>query len=275
MASWLLPPAKRRAAYAVYATCRIADDIVDTRSADAAGSLGALRRFRRLAFRALTDGSDHPVLRELARASREFDVPERALVELFDALEHDILPPRFATWQDLERYCEGVAGTVGEICCSIFGTADDASSHATAVVHARTLGVAMQLTNILRDVGEDASRGRCYVPADELAEYGLRPEWVVQGMLGGHRRGWEDFVRFQVRRGRSLYRQARAGIRLLKPDAQACALACADGYARILDAIDRTPGEVLSRRLSASRLALLGVAWRSWWTPTWVDAVKR
>lgn len=266
VASWLLPAPKRRAAYAVYATCRIADDIVDMNTDAPQSASGALRRFRDQAFQALNQTSGHPVLRELARAWRAFRPPDQALAELFDTLEVDVVHRGYESWPDLERYCQGVAGSVGAICCSIFGTVDVDGSRGVhpAVNHARTLGVAMQLTNILRDVGEDARRGRCYLPATELDEFGLTPDRVVAGIAGGLGSPWEDFLRFQIARARDLYRQAIPGIRLLQPDARSCAAACADGYARILNAIEAAAGNTLSRKVSASRLMLLGVIWRSW-----------
>jgi phytoene synthase len=123
----------------------------------------------------------------------------------------------------------------------------------------------MQLTNILRDVGEDARRGRCYLPNCELAEFGLTRSQVLSGTVGNNNRNeWRALMRFQVARARALYREAIPGITLLQRDAQRCAIACATGYSRILDAIERADFDTFSQRVATSRLALLGVAWRSW-----------
>jgi phytoene synthase len=262
MASRLLPPHKRRAAFAVYATCRTADDIVDSgaRNTDA---IEALHRFRDDAFLALRRRSTQPVLRELARAWGEFEVPDEPLRELFDTLELDFLDLEYRTWDDVEPYCQGVAGSVGEMCSAIFGRAGDVR-RTDVVSSARTLGVAMQLTNILRDVGEDARRGRCYLPMDELERHGLSRRSLVGGQLRSDSDEWRAFMRFQVARARDLYRQALPGIRLLQVDAQRCAVACATGYEKILDAIEQARFDTWSRRVSASRLTLLAVAWRSW-----------
>jgi phytoene synthase len=265
LASKLLPERKRRGAFAVYATCRTADDIVDASGLQGQDGVQALRHFRDSAFRALEQRADEPILRELSRARREFDVPIEALNELFEGLERDLHDPEFETWSDLEKYCEGVAGSVGEMCCAIFGVAADAGPKAsTAISCARTLGVAMQLTNILRDVGEDAERGRCYLPTMDLGRYSLDRKEVVSGAVRVAGDSWRAFMAFQIERARELYRQAIPGIPLLQSDAQRCALACATGYAKILDAIEQSDYDTFSRRVSASRLTLLGVAWRSW-----------
>jgi len=265
IASRLLPERKRRGAYAIYATCRTADDIVDASGLYREEGALALRRFREAAFSALERRSDDPILRELARACREFNVPVEAMKELFDGVEHDLSDHVYETWPDLEKYCEGVAGSVGEMCCAIFGIAADNVARASmAVACARKLGVAMQLTNILRDVGEDAARGRCYLPTMDLGRHGLDRQKVISGAVRGDWNAWRAFMAFQVSRARDLYRQALPGIPLLQLDAQGCALACAAGYSKILEAIEESDFDTLSHRVSASRLTLLGVAWRSW-----------
>jgi phytoene synthase len=265
VASRLLPGAKRRATFGVYATCRTADDIVDI--GQSGESARALAEFRVAAFESLERRSPNPVLRELSRAIHEFEVPVSALHELFDALEHDLVPFECRTWADLERYCEGVAGSVGAMCCAIFGAAADVGTRRPAVTSsARTLGVAMQLTNILRDVGEDAKRGRCYLPTDELSQFGLDRESILSGAMLRRRDEWRAFMTFQVDRARDLYRQALPAIPLLQQDARRCAMACATGYATILDAIVDADFDTWSRRVSASRWTLLGVAWQSWWS---------
>jgi phytoene synthase len=265
IASRLLPERKRRGAYAIYATCRLADDIVDISGLRRDAGRRALQRFREAALEALEHRSKEPILRELARAVHEFDVPVEGLNELFDGVARDLDDVAIESWDDLERYCQGVAGSVGEMCCPVFGLAADVGGRAsTAVRCARTLGVAMQLTNVLRDVGEDASRKRCYLPASELASYGLTREAVLDGTVRSQWPAWREFMAFQVARARDLYRQALPGIPLLQLDAQRCAVACTTGYATILNAIERADYDTLSRRVSVSRLALLGVVWRSW-----------
>ena len=263
IASRLLPREKRRGVYAIYATCRTADDIVDLNPGPAAE--GELVRFRQAVFSALRQRSDSPILRELARAWHRFDVPDEPLTELFDALVLDLNHAGFESWPELEAYCQGVAGSVGAMCCAVFGVAHDMNHRRSAIVTAaRTLGVAMQLTNILRDVGEDARRGRCYLPDRELAQFGLSRAQVLSGAARNERSAWRALMRFQVERARTLYRTAMPGIAYLQRDAQRCAIACATGYSRILDAIERADYDTFTQRVSASRLTLLGVVWRSW-----------
>ena len=273
VASHLLPPEKRRGVFAIYAACRTADDIVDVNGTDAPDA--ALQRFQEATMRGLTRRSDSPILRELARAWHRFDVPDETLHELFGALKLDLHPRGYETWPDLEAYCQGVAGSVGAMCCAVFGVADDISRRESqAVACARTLGVAMQLTNILRDVGEDARRGRCYLPNRELAQFGLTRSQVLSGSVRNEWHAWRSLMRFQVNRARALYREAMPGIALLQRDAQRCAIACATGYARILDAIERVGFDTLSQRVTTSRLTLLGVAWRSWRGKVPADLVR-
>ena len=265
IASRLLPEHKRRGAYAIYATCRTADDIVDASGLHNQEGAVALRRFRDAAFTALERRSDNPILRELARAVHEFNIPVEAMQELFDGVERDLSDHVYRTWPEVETYCEGVAGSVGEMCCAIFGVdAHETVSASTAVACARKLGVAMQLTNILRDVGEDAARGRCYLPAHELEQHGLDRERMMSGAVRRDWDRWRAFMAFQVGRARDLYLQALPGIPLLQPDARGCAMACAAGYAKILEAIEKSGFDSLSHRASASRMTLLGVAWHAW-----------
>ncbi len=263
VASRLLPREKRRGVFAIYAACRTADDIVDVNAADRPDL--ALQQFHEAALRGLERRSDSPILRELARAWQRFEVPDETLQELFRALSLDLHHRGYESWPELEAYCQGVAGSVGAMCCSVFGVADDISQRRSqAVTCARTLGVAMQLTNILRDVGEDARRGRCYLPNRELAQFGITRSQVLGGSVRNERTEWRALMQFQVDRARALYREAIPGIALLQRDAQRCAIACATGYARILDAIERADFDTLSQRVSTSRLTLLSVAWRSW-----------
>jgi len=266
IASRLLPERKRRGVYAIYATCRTADDIVDTRGFSIDDGATALRGFRDAVFRALDERASDPILRELSRAVEEFHVPRESLAELFEGLERDFRGVELQTWEDLIDYCEGVAGSVGEMCCAVFGVASDQGGRRSAAVAcARTLGVAMQLTNILRDIGEDAARDRCYLPTEELARFGIDRTKVLARTAHLETDAWQALMSFQVARARDFYRLALPGIALLQRDSQRCALACAAGYAKILDVIERSGFDTVTRRVSASRLTLFGVAWRSWW----------
>ena len=154
LASHFLSSAKRRSAFALYAFCRVADDLVDlARSTPADEIAGRLAEYRRGLDEALAGRPSGPVFRELHRAVVQHGVPPAVLHELLDGIARDCAPSRYATWHDLQRYCEGVASTVGEMCTYVFGVSGGPVVRRRALAHARTLGVAMQLTNILRDVG--------------------------------------------------------------------------------------------------------------------------
>ena len=265
VASLLLPAEKRRATYALYAFCRIADDLVDL--VDDRADPGALSRrldvHRRSLDAALMGSGRDAVFRELSWAIHRFDIPAAPLHELLDGVAIDLTVRRWQSWHELLAYCEGVAGCVGEMCAAVMGVRGGLDARPVAVGHARALGVAMQLTNVLRDVGEDARRGRCYLPLDELAAHGLSPEAVLDGTALARRAGWRSLMRLQVSRARRYYSLAAPGIAMLEPDAQRCAAACAVGYARILDAIERNGYDTYTRRASlgwSERALVLGRA---------------
>ena len=264
LASWFLPPAKRRAAFALYAFCRVADDTVDQGEGDAAAVGARLDGLRRRLDAALGGRPDDPLFRELGRAAERFGVPARVLHELVDGVARDLRPVRYERWPDLARYCEGVASTVAEMCTHVFGLAGGPEELPHALRYARTLGVAMQLTNILRDVGEDARRGRCYLPEDDLAAFGLARHEVLAGRPLGEDERWRALVAYQIGRARSLYEAALPGIALLAPDARRCAAACAVGYAAILGRIERNGFDNITRRASLGGLARSRVLLEVW-----------
>ncbi len=275
LASVFLPPQKRRAAYALYAFCRVADDIVDradesrsdregTAIATTSGAQAALAAHEAKLQDALAGTKSDPVFCELDRVLREFGVPETVLRELLDGVAMDLGPVQYETWADLSGYCEGVASSVGEMCTYVFGVQGGTDVRRIALRYARTLGLAMQLTNILRDVGEDARRGRCYLPTQDLAAFGLTAEEILSGTLVATDPRWRQFMRQQIARARSLYEAAMPGISLLSPDAQRCAWACAIGYSGILGAIEEIAFDSLRQRARLGTPARLQVLWKVW-----------
>jgi phytoene synthase len=267
LASRLLPADKRRAAFALYAFCRIADDIVDLGAADPPrGTVHQIDAFRRDLDAALAGRPTGPVFRELALAVTRYDVPASALHELLDGVARDCVPARYETWDELSLYCEWVASSVGEMCTHVFGVADVAANQAQALRHARILGVAMQLTNVLRDVGEDARGGRCYLPEADLAQFGLTRAQLLAGELGTDER-WRALMTFEIERARGLYAQATPGISLLAADARRCAAACATGYAGILGAIEAIDYDTFRSRARLGTMARASVLWSAWRTP--------
>ena len=269
LASRFLPAAKRRAVLALYAFCCVADDLVDAglTPRDAAQVRQRLAEYgRQLVWAGEGGRLPDPVWRELQWAMQAYHVPLAVLAELLAGVERDLAPVRYATWGALARYCEGVASTVGEMCTWVFGVVGGAAERERALGYARTLGVAMQLTNILRDVGEDAARGRCYLPEQDLERFGLTSGEVLGARLPARDERWSRFMAFQVGRARALYAEARPGIALLHPDSQRCAIACAEGYEGILGAIEANGYDSFSVRAhlnTAQRLRVLWMAWRS------------
>ncbi len=242
----LLPPPKRRALSAVYALARRIDDIGD-------GSLPAGERLDRL--EAARDGlarihrtADDPVLVALSDASRRFAIPLAAFEELIDGVEMDVRGTAYATFPDLVVYCRRVAGSIGRLSLGVFGSDDPA----VASVRADELGVAMQLTNILRDVREDRLRGRVYLPREDLERFGCRPD------LGGPPERVARLVAFEAARARDWFARGLTLLPMLDHRSAACVGAMAGIYRRVLARIERQPTAILDGRVS---LAVWEKAW--------------
>lgn len=237
LASALLPADKRRAARALYAFCRISDDIVD-RAGEGDPAL-ALADWRRRAI------SPHPSDRDLvalawADARLRFGIPVRYAEQLLDGVASDLRHRRFSSFDPLAVYAYGVASTVGLMAMHIIGFATRA-----AIPYAIRLGIALQLTNILRDVGEDWRRGRLYLPEDELARFGLCETDIAAGAVTP---AWRAFMRYQIERTRALYAEARPGIFLLESEGRFAIAAAADLYEAILEDIEAHDYDVFNRR---------------------------
>jgi phytoene synthase len=252
LASWLLPQEKRRAVRALYAFCRVTDDIVDCGGTD--------REARLLAWRERALGS-HPPADDLvalawADARQRFQIPIRYAEQLIEGVAADLTPQRYETFDQLAAYSYGVASTVGLMSMHIVGHA-----HADAVRYAIKLGVALQLTNILRDVGEDWRCGRLYLPLEDLARFGLSPRDVARAEVTP---AWRAFMEFQIARNRRLYAESEPGIRFLNRDGQMSILAASRLYAAILEQIEANDYDVFSRRAvvpAVGKLARLPGIW--------------
>ncbi len=268
LASHFLPAEKRRAAFALYAFCRLADDLVDQSDRASRSSLERqLGDYERSLHAALAGRPAGPVFRELAWAVHRYGVPIPVLDELLAGVGRDLRPVRYESWPELGAYCEAVASTVGEMCTFVFGVTGDERTRDRALRFARSLGVAMQLTNVLRDVGEDARRGRCYLPDEELAAHGLSAADVLRcdPALGADRR-WHALMAFQIDRARALYAIADPGVSLLASDAQPCAYACAAGYAAILGSIEANQYDTITTRARVGNVARAALLWDVWRT---------
>jgi phytoene synthase len=247
----------------------VADDLVDAagdaHDPELAAGIGRqLADYERQLAAAAAGRPSGPVFRELRWAIEEYGVPEAVLRELVAGVARDLVPTRYRTWPELAGYCEGVASTVGEMCTHVFGVTGEPGARVRALRYARTLGVAMQLTNILRDIGEDARRGRCYLPEEDLATFGIDRDEVLTNPELPRDERWRPLMAFEVGRARALYQAALPGIALLAPDAQRCASACATGYAAILTAIEQLGYDTMSRRATLGGWARASILWDAW-----------
>jgi phytoene synthase len=198
----ILPAAKRRAIYALYSFCRVVDDCVD--EPDGEGEAG-LARWLEEARRCYAGQPTTELGRELAEALFQFPIPRSCFEQIVDGCRMDLTPRRYATFADLRGYCEKVASAVGLAAIEIF----EYRSPATRA-YAVELGVALQLTNILRDLGADAARGRLYVPLDDLARFGVTEAELVEGPGLGRRPAVDALLAFQAERARAHYARAAA-----------------------------------------------------------------
>ena len=248
LSTLLLPRQKRRAIQALYGFLRTTDNIVDDGGAGA--TLVALEHWR-LRSRRPAEEQDHPVLFAWADMRDRYGVPQSLAEELIDGVAMDLTIRRYENFAALERYCYCVASTVGLMCMHIVGCADGRSeSMAQATPYAVQLGLAMQLTNILRDVGADARMNRIYLPLDELRAAGYSEDELLAGALNpAFRRLMED----QIARARSYYHASQAGIALLHPDSRFAIAAAAAIYRGILPKIIANDYDVFSRRAHLTR----------------------
>jgi phytoene synthase len=244
----LLPPAKRRAVYAAYAACRIPDDIVDEVEGGA-GRDALHRRLDRWACeveRTYRGEPTTPATRALADVLERYPIPKDALLALVEGCRMDLERGRYATFAELERYCELVAVTISEISLAIF-----APGTSEARVQGRHLAMALQLTNICRDVGEDAGRDRIYIPLDELERFGVGEADLLAGRLVTG--GYGALMTFQCERARRHFKEANPLPRFLAPDSRAAVRVMGGVYRRVLDRVRRRPYEAFHRRMELPR----------------------
>jgi phytoene synthase len=253
LATGLLPAAKRCAIRALYAFCRTSDDLVDNSPNHAATSLSAWRR-KALNPRPATDD---PILIAWTDTRLRYRIPLAYTEQFLDGVARDLHQTRYMTFDDLAAYAYGVASTVGLMSMCIIGCTDPA-----AVLDAIKLGVALQLTNILRDVGEDWQLGRLYLPLEELAAYDLTENDIAAGQVDER---WRALMRFQIARARRLYAEAKPGIASLRPDGRLAVAAAADLYGAILHDIETHDYDVFSRRAHVNTWHKLRRIPAIWW----------
>jgi phytoene synthase len=242
-ASGFLPEEKRSAVRALYAFCRTVDDIVDEASdADRTSQLDYWRNMVET-----TSFADNDLVAVAwADTLTRYHIPRHYALQLIDGVARDLSQSRYQTFDDLATYCYGVASTVGLMSMYIVGFKDK-----KAVPYAIKLGVALQMTNILRDIDEDYKNGRLYLPREELVFYGIRESDIAAGRITDN---WREFMKFQIDRTRQLYEESWAGVNMLEQEGQLAIGAASVFYQGILDVIEENDYDVFGARPSLSTL---------------------
>ena len=249
-----LPPPRRRAITALYAFCREVDDVVD--EVHDANVAQAKLAWWRLEIERTFDGApQHPVAQALVPVVREFDLPRDHFETVIDGMAMDLTQTRYLDFAALELYCHRVAGVVGLMSAAIFGFTDPATKG-----YARDLGIAFQLTNICRDVGEDARRGRIYLPQEDLARFGVPAAALLRAEYSD---AFRELMAFEVDRTQAWYDRALAQLPPADRKSQRPGLIMAAIYRTLLVEIARDGYLVLDRRTSLTPLRKLWIAWRN------------
>ncbi len=249
-----LPPERRRSMVALYAFCREVDDVVDEVH-DTGVARAKLAWWRREVSATFDGAPHHPVARALQPVVRAHGIRPVQLSTVIDGMAMDLDQSRYLDFESLERYCDRVAGVVGVMSAQIMGYVEPST-----LDYARDLGVAFQLTNVIRDVGEDARRGRIYLPQDELDRFGVAPSSILNREAG---KPFEALMAYQVERARRWYDAALGKLAPADRRAQRTGLAMAAIYRALLDEIERDGYRVLDRRIALTPMRKLWIAWRT------------
>jgi phytoene synthase len=250
-----LPPERRRAITALYAFCREVDDVVDG-VVDPQLAAMRLAWWRQEVARLFAGSPQHPVTRALQPALAPFGMRAERLNEIIDGMEMDLTQTRYLDFAALERYCYHVAGVVGLLAAGIFGYSDDRT-----LEYAKNLGTAFQLTNIIRDVGEDARKNRIYLPMEDLRRFDVTASDLLQARYSP---GFAALMSFQAERARTYYAKAMAALPAADRRAQRPGLIMAAIYSALLSEIERDGFRVLTQRTSLTPLRKLWIAWKTW-----------
>ncbi len=248
-----LPPARRAAITAFYAFCREVDDVVDEVS-DPGVAQAKLAWWRKEVAQAFAGSPQHPVMQALMPLAADHGIEARHLLAVIDGCQMDLDQTRYLDFPALERYCHLVAGIVGEVAARIFGQTDEATT-----TYAHKLGLAFQLTNIIRDVGEDAMRGRIYLPVSELQRFDVRAHEITQRQYSDR---FTALMKFQAQRAHALYDEAFALLPAADRRSQKPGLMMASIYRTLLREIEREDFRVLHQRIALTPLRKLWLAWK-------------
>ncbi len=250
-----LPEEKRRAIYATYAFCRLCDDIVDEpdRPQDPASELADVRNRLSGAYNGTESGA---IWTALADSQKRFGIGEAHYAAVIEGCEMDLTRSRYQTFDDLVDYCKKVASAVGLVCIEVCGYEDQ-----NAVQHAIDLGIAMQLTNVIRDVAEDVANGRIYLPLEDIERFGYSEQELLDGTVNDN---FRRMIQFQVERAKDYFQRGNQLFPLLDRRSRACPQAMAEVYMSILDKIEDADFDVMSSRVRLSKRAKLTLAARLW-----------
>jgi phytoene synthase len=250
-----LPPAQRRAITALYAFCREVDNVVDECS-DTSLACRKLAWWRSQIDQLYAGNPEHPVTRALQPHLQSCAITRERLLAVIEGMHMDLDQTRYLDWPSLRKYCWHAAGVVGELSAGVFGYRAPETLH-----YAVNLGLAFQLTNIIRDVGEDARRGRIYLPVNELQQFEVTAAEILNGVYSDR---FTALMTFQAKRAHQLYRQAMTQLPDIDRRAQRPGLMMAAIYDALLDEIERDRWQVLHQRISLTPLRKLWLAWKTW-----------
>jgi phytoene synthase len=250
-----LPPERRRAITALYAFCREVDDTVDEATDQSVARI-KLAWWRNEVAQMYAATPTHPVMLALRPHLQAYDLRQEHLLAIIDGMEMDLDQSRYLDYPNLKKYCWHVAGVVGILSASIFGV-----TNPQTLRYAETLGLAFQLTNIIRDVGEDARKGRIYLPIDELQQFNVTAADLLNAR---HSDKFEALMKFQAERAQRLYEEAFALLPREDRRAQRPGLMMAAIYRTLLDEIERDGFHVLNQKISLTPLRKLWLAWKTY-----------
>ena len=250
-----LPPQRRRAITALYAFCREIDDVVDN-AGDSEVARAKLAWWRHEIGQMFSGAPSHKITQALQPALLEYALPMENFLANIDGMQMDLDQTRYVDYESLRLYCHRAAGVVGLLAAAIFGY-----TNARTLEYAENLGLALQLTNIIRDVGEDARRGRIYLPQADLQQFGVSPASILRAEYTS---GFEALMQFEVDRARSQYEVALAGLPDEDRRSQRPGLIMAAIYHALLGEIEREHGRVLHQRIALTPVRKLWIAWKTW-----------
>ncbi|MCH7605650.1 MAG: presqualene diphosphate synthase HpnD [Chloroflexi bacterium] len=250
-----LPSARRRAICVAYAFCRHCDDTVDAARSDEE-KLSMLDGLRSSLKSAYAGDAREPLFLALADVAANYDIPQQYFEEVILGVESDLTKNRYQDFEQLRRYCYQVASVVGLICLQIFGYKD-----ARAKDRAIDLGLAMQLTNIARDVKEDLELGRIYLPQDEMARFGYSEEDLRAGIVNEE---FRNLMQFQAQRARDYFRSGFELLPYLSPRSRACPAVLGQLYSKLLQQIEASGYDVLLQRISLTKVQKLRITGQTW-----------